>query len=242
MSLHLLAAGASRGLVGALQPGFTAATGTDLVAFFGAAGLIRDKVLAGDNADLIILTTALLDALAARGLLAGPVRPIGLARTGVAVPAGRPCPDIATAASLRAALLEAPALYVPDPEISTAGIHLMGVLRALGIAAVLRPALRPFPNGAAAMAHLAAAPEPGAIGCTQIPEIVDTEGLTLLGPLPAPHDLATVYAAALRAGARAQPAAEALLALLTGPASAALRQAHGFEPAAPTQQQETQRP
>ena len=178
MILHLLAAGASKGLVADLQARFTAETGAELAAFFGAAGLIRDKVLAGDACDVVILTGAFLDELGARGLLAGPAVPIGIARTGVAVPDGRPVPDIATSESLRTALLASRGVYVPDPQISTAGIHVMRVLRALGIEPAVLPHLRPFPNGATAMRHLAEAAEANAIGCTQITEIEYTPGLT----------------------------------------------------------------
>ena len=89
----------------------------------------------------------------------------------------------------------------------------------LGIEQEVLPHLRPFPNGATAMRHLAAAPEANAIGCTQITEITYTPGLTLAGPLPAAHGLATVYAAAVRAGTAHPAAAQTLVALLTGPAS-----------------------
>ena len=233
MILHLLAAGASKGIVADLQARFTADTGAELAAFFGAAGLIRDKVLAGDACDVVILTGAFLDELGARGLLAGPAVPIGIARTGVAVPNGRPVPDIATSENLRTALLASRGVYVPDPQISTAGIHVMHVLRALGIEPAVLPHLRPFPNGATAMRHLAEAAEANAIGCTQITEINYTPGLTVAGPLPEPHGLATLYVAAVAARSAQPEAARALVALLTGPGSRDLRIAGGFEPLAP---------
>ena len=230
MILHLLGAGASKGLVADVQAGFTAETGATLASVFAAAGAIRDKVLAGDPCDVVILTASLLDELGARGLLAGPAVPIGLVRTGVAVPAGRPVPEIGTAEALRAALLSARGVYVPDPEISTACIHFMRVLRDLGIEAAVRPYLRPFPNGATAMGHLAEASETNAIGCTQITEITYTPGLTVAGALPEALGLATVYAAAVRAGTAQPAAAQALVARLTGPSSRDLRRAGGFEP------------
>jgi len=230
MILHLLGAGASKGLVADVQAGFTAATGAEIAAFFDAAGMIRAKVIAGEACDVVILTGDFLDELGGRGLLAGPAVPIGLVRTGVAVPAGHPVPDVATPDGLRAALLAARGVYVPDPQASTAGIHVMRVLRDLGIEAAVAPHLRPFPNGATAMRHLAEAPEANAIGCTQITEITYTPGVTLAGPLPEAHGLGTVYAAAVCAGTTQPAAAQALVALLTGPGSAALRRAGGFEP------------
>ena len=230
MILHLLGAGASAGLVADLRAGFTAATGAEIAAFFGAAGLIRAKVLAGDACDVVILTGDFLDELGGRGLLAGPAVPIGLVRTGIAVPTGHPVPDIATSEALRAALLAARGVYVPDPQISTAGIHFMRVLRDLGIAPAVAPHLRAFPNGATAMRNLAEAAEANAIGCTQITEITYTPGLAVAGALPEALGLATVYAAAVRAGTAQPAAAQALVARLTGPSSRDLRRAGGFEP------------
>jgi molybdate transport system substrate-binding protein len=229
MTLHLIAAGASKGLVADLEASFTAATGAALASVFVAAGAVRDKVLAGDPCDVVILTEALLGQLGARGLLAGPAAPIGIARTGIAVPAGHKVPEIATGDSLRAALLASRGVYVPDPQISTAGIHFMRVLRDLGIEREVVAHLRPFPNGATAMRNLAAATEANAIGCTQITEIVETPGLTVAGPLAAPHGLATIYAAAVHAGTAQPAAAQALVALLTGPDTRGRRDAAGFE-------------
>jgi molybdate transport system substrate-binding protein len=226
MILHLLGAGASKGLVTDLQAGFDA----DIVTFFNAVGAIRDKFLAGEACDVVILSAALLDDLDRRGLLlAGSMAPIGTVRTGVAVPAGRPEPAIANSGDLAAALLASRGIYVPDPEGSTAGIHVMRVLRELGIEQAVRPYLRPFPNGATAMRHLADAPEANAIGCTQITEIKYSAGLMLVGPLPEPHGLSTLYAAAVAKRTLHPDTARAFVALLTGPASRDLRLASGFD-------------
>lgn len=230
MILNLLGAGASKGLVTALQARFAAETGNEIAGIFAAAGAIRDKILAGDPCDVVILTHALLEALSARGLLDGTIVPIGVVRTGVAVPAGHPVPNVETSDNLRAALLASRGVYVPDPHISTAGIHFMSVLRQLGIEEAVLPHLRPFPNGATAMGHLVNAPEANAIGCTQITEIKYTPGLTLAGPLPEAHGLATTYSTAVRAGTTMPAAARALVTLLTGPDTSDLRLDGGFEP------------
>ena len=51
----------------------------------------------------------------------------------------------------------------------------------------------------------------------------------VVGPLPAPHGLATLYAAAVHAKATEPEAARAMLTLLTGPEAAQLRADEGFE-------------
>ena len=61
--------------------------------------------------------------------------PIGEVRTGVAARFGEAVPRIDSADALKAALLAAPAIYLPDTVQSTAGKHVAAVLARLGIAA-----------------------------------------------------------------------------------------------------------
>lgn len=230
MELAVLSAGAAQGLVGALREAFRAATGADVRGTFGAVGAIRAKLDAGERCDAIILTAALIAALEGDGrIVAGASAALGRVRTGVAVRAGQALPDVGDARALRAALLGASGIYIPDPELATAGIHFVEVLDRLGIRAEVAARLRPHPNGAAAMAALAASREPAPIGCTQVTEIRYTAGVVLVGPLPAGFELATVYTAAVSATARDAALARRFVALLADPAQRALRERSGFE-------------
>jgi molybdate transport system substrate-binding protein len=91
-----------------------------------------------------------------------------------------------------------------------------------------------FANGATAMRELVAAADDGAVGCTQASEIVATPGLKVVGALPAPFALATVYSAALGKQARDADAARRFIDALAGDSSAALRAAGGFDAPAGT--------
>lgn len=228
-ALHLLCAGAVKGLVLALQSSFETSAGVRLEARFGAVGAMRDELAAGAPCDVFVATDAMVAALVASGALrAGSARAIGRVETAVAVREGVRPPDVANADALRSALLAASALYIPDATRSTAGAHVVAVLAALGIGERLAARIREHPNGATAMRALAASGDDGALGCTQETEIRYTPGLALAGALPPPLALATVYTAAVAASAREVDAAERLVALLGGPASAALRRAGGF--------------
>ena len=153
-----------------------------------------------------------------------------MVRTSVAVRAGDARPDVSSPAALRAALLAADAIFFPDPQKATAGIHFAKVLAALGIADEVAARLRPHPNGMTAMRALS---EAGGhpVGCTQTTEIVATPGVALVAPLPKEHELATVYTVALKAGA-ASGAARDFAARLTGRDAANARAAAGYEGAA----------
>ena len=106
-----------------------------------------------------------------------------------------------------------------------------GVLERLGIAGDVAGRLRPFANGAAAMAELAKAAQAHSIGCTQATEILYTPGVTLVGALPGNLGLATVYAVAAMAGSSAPVLARRFAASLAGDNAAELRRAAGFDPA-----------
>jgi molybdate transport system substrate-binding protein len=131
---------------------------------------------------------------------------------------------------LRSALLAAEAIYFPDPKLATAGIHFAKVLDALGIASEVAGRLRPHPNGAAAMNAMAGAAGSHPIGCTQVTEILNTAGVTLVGPLPKQFELATVYTAGVCTRASLPNQAGRLAALLGGNSARDIRKGMGFEP------------
>jgi len=157
------------------------------------------------------------------------VMPLGSVRTGVAVPAGQPLPDVSTAEALAAVFARASSLWIPDTIKSTAGIHMRKVIDALGLANAMQPKLREFPNGATAMRAMADSGDPAAIGCTQVSEILFTPGVALVGPLPKVFELGTVYSAAVSARAPNAAMAQRVIALLASESSAALRRQCGFE-------------
>lgn len=227
--LHVLSAGAAKGLVVALQESFAGRSPVEFRSTFSAVGAIREQLLEGAPCDVVILTAAMIDALAAEGRVDPETRaPLGRVHTGIAVPDGSTVPEVSTPESLRDALLSAGAIYLPDPERATAGIHFAGVLRKLGILQEVQSRLRPFPNGATAMRMMADQGEYNPIGCTQVTEINYTVGVVLAGVLPPEYELATTYSVAVGSSAPEPVLARRFAALLAGSESLELRRAGGF--------------
>jgi len=227
--LNVLCAGAVKGLVLALQSGFERASGSRVHATFGAVGAIRDALRSGAPCDVFIATDAMIGSLQTSGeMRAATAREIGRVQTAIAVKASAPPPAIDDAEALKAALLAASAIYFPDATLSTAGAHVAAILERLALRDALASRLRMFANGATAMRELAGADE-RAIGCTQATEIRYTPGLALVGALPAPFALATVYSAAVASKARDDEDALRFIDLLSGSGSAELRRAGGFD-------------
>lgn len=229
MKLRIFSGGAAQAVVTGLQPDFESAQGCSLEASFGAVGAMRDKLLAGEACDVLVLSATLIAQLEASGhVAAGSARDLGSVATGVAVRADEPGIDVDTAAALKAALSAAQGFYVPDLHKSTAGIHIARMLAALGIDAALAGRIHEHPNGASAMRGLASSTGPGMLGCTQVTEIMYTPGVRLVGELPAEHALCTVYTAAVCTGAREPELAARLVALLAGAETVELRSRSGF--------------
>jgi molybdate transport system substrate-binding protein len=228
--LDLLSGGAAKGLVDAMQPAFTASTGCAVRATFSAVGVMQQKLLAGEPCDVVILTAALIDALAREGYVAAEsVIALGAVPTGVAVRKGDARPDVSDGDALRRSLLAASGIYAPDTERSTAGIHVTKVLRLLGIDAEVASRLHTYPNGATAMLELSRADESRPIGITQVSEIIATPGVDLAGLLPAGFELVTVYSAAVCTHERKGALARRFVQLLASSDAAAARVRAGLQ-------------
>ena len=229
-TFNFLCAGAAQGLVKSLQAQFCAQHGVTLAGRFGAVGAMKEALLAGEPCDVMVVTDSMVDALCATGdLIADTRAPLGRVLTGIAVRAGQERPAVHTPEALKAALMAADEIYFPDPLRATAGIHFANVMRELGVHDLLRPRFRTFAAGAIAMRELAATTAPRMIGCTQISEILYTEGVALVAALPERFELATVYTAVVAARSAQPELAASFIELIAGAGSQPLRTASGFD-------------
>lgn len=227
--LRLMSGGAAQGLVGALRARFEQEHHCTVDGQFGAVGVMRDRLLSGEPSDLMILSQTLIDQLTQQEhLVPGSSRALGVVKTGVAVLPGAPRPVLHTPEQLHALLADATAVYFPDPEKATAGIHFMKVLQQLGLKDKLSGRLHPYPNGATAMREMASQARAGAVGCTQVTEILYTPGVSLLDVLPESLGLSTVYTAAVCTRASEPTLAKQLIDTLCSDAAATLRRDGGF--------------
>ena len=228
--VRILSAGAAQAVVERIATAYTSATGNGVKAGFSAVGAMKARVIAGEPVDVILLTGALIDELAASGhVAAGSRSDLGTVATGVAVRAGTPLPDISGVRKLRGTLLAATKVVCPDPATATAGKAVMQVLGKLGIAQEMQPRMQFFANGYAAMKWLAESRGVLEMGITQVTEILPNPGVIYAGPLPGDLKIKTVYSAGLAAGAQNPEGATEFIARLTAPASRAILAKAGYE-------------
>jgi molybdate transport system substrate-binding protein len=229
--VNILSAGACKGLFQALFPK-RLATGKALAAY-GAVGAMQEKLLAGEACDLLVLTLPMLEKLAGEGwVVASTITELGSVGTGIAIPSSlKSVPDVSEEVVLSANLLAASAIHFPDPAKATAGIHFQSVLERLGVFEEVAKKCYHYPNGAAAMASLANNESKYGdlqIGCTQISEILYTKGVKLVGELPMPYHLRTIYAVALTPAGAESARAQKMLKKLTSHKTENLRKKGGF--------------
>src|SRR5512133_3920055 len=132
--VNVLSGGAAAAVVKGVQAQFERETGAQVNGTFSAVGQMRDRLLGGAPCDLVILTRPLIAKLVESGhVVAGSEKSLGLVKTGLAVPSGSKHPKVGNREELAAAFRAAGAIFYPDPEQATAGIHFMNVLKALGL-------------------------------------------------------------------------------------------------------------
>jgi len=216
-SINIFSAGAAQSVVTGIVPDFQAAHGCVIHATYGGVQTLKARFLAGEQADVIVLTDTFIDELeVAKLILTGSRQNLGSVGTGIAVRAGTACPDVSSLTALRATLLGCSRIICPDPAATTAGGVLIAVLRQLDLDEQLRPLLDFHPSGHHAMARLAAGTGEGEIGVVQMTEIMANAHVSLAGPLPQAVQRLAVYAVGQAKQAASPALAEAFIRQLIG--------------------------
>jgi len=144
----------------------------------------------------------------------------------IAVKARAPHPVISSEDALRRAVLAADTVgYSTGPS----GVALVKLFERWGIAQELQDKLVQAPPGLPVGALVARGEV--ALGFQQLSELIHLEGITIVGPLPPPVRINTIFAGALCATSRQPEAVGALLAFLASPDADAAKRRNGMEPA-----------
>ncbi len=196
---------------------------------FEPMGSLQGRLAAGETADVLILASSAIDALAKSGaLLDGSCTEVARGPIGVAVRDGAPVPDISTAESFKAALAAARVIALSDPAVGgSAGVYLRDLFGRLGVDEMIAAKTLRQKSGAAAADAVGRGEAD--LAMTFIPELLQGKGVRILGPLPLPYHHATSYVAGISACCGFPDAARAFLAALTAPEACAVWAAAGFE-------------
>jgi molybdate transport system substrate-binding protein len=216
--IKVLTAGAFKAVLLATLPEFQRRTGHKVAVDNDTVGALMRRIAAGEAFDVVIASPAAIDDLARQGRVA-PDSKTALAKVGVGVmvKGGAPKPDISTVETFRQALLQAKSIAYIDPESGgSSGIYVAKLLERLGIAEQVKGKTRLKKGGH--VSDLIASGE-AELGIHQISEILPSQEVSLVGPLPAEIQNYTTYAAGISPGPNTSAASRALIEALTGPST-----------------------
>lgn len=221
MATVVLSSLALKGLLEKLRPAIEDALGPTELGFDATQAILK-LLDAGERPDLLILTDeALRELLAQRAV--GEVMPLGSSGIGVAVRAGAPRPDISSVEALKRSLEGASS--VAQSKVGASGLYFSSLVERLGLKLKKRVIVEKGPVG------LVVASGEAEIGIQQLCELAPVPGIDIVGPLPAPLQVMTLFSAGIPTKAANPATARALLGLMQAPAARQAMAAGGLEPA-----------
>jgi molybdate transport system substrate-binding protein len=224
--LKVVSGNGARAAVQELSAQFERTSGHKVSLRFEVNAALKRKIEAGETFDVAILNPPVLDDLIRQGkVVAGTRADIGRAGLGVAVRTGAQKPDIGSVDAFRRALLAAKSVAYPGEGAS--GIYFVGLLDRLGIAAEMKPKLKPM--AAEDTVEVVARGEADMVVVVSS-RIFDVNGVEPVGPLPAELQTMIGFAAGMGAAAREPDVAKALIRFLTAPEAAPVLKAKGVQP------------
>lgn len=217
---------ATRQVLAELAAAFTERTG-QAVAIESVGGVdAARRVQSGERFDVVILASDAIDKLIA----AGHLRPgrSDLVRSGVAacVREGAPLPDLGSEAAVKAAVLAAERIsYSTGPS----GVALQTLFQRWGVAEAVADKTVQAPPGVP-VASLVAKGDVS-LGFQQLSELLNVPGITIVGPLPEPIQIVTVFSAGIPADTPRSAAVQAMIEFMRSPDADAAKRRQGMQPA-----------
>jgi len=222
-----------RGVLGKLTPTFEKATSNRLTLKYDTAVPVKNRILAGEIADVAITQRSLMEELFTSQKIVGPITDIAHSAFAVIIRTDTPKPDIGTVAAFKQAVLSAASIAYADPARGNpAGLYFPTMLRQLGIAEQVKQKTRLVAGGSNEVRKLVAAGDTE-MGFASIGDLIpprgSADGVQLVGILP--DGLPKLFVSgAIVLGAREQEGAAAFLKFLSSPEATPALRAEGFEP------------
>ncbi len=225
--LKLISSMATRQLLAELAAAWQQGCGVE-VAIESVGGVDAAKrVQAGEAFDAVVLASDAIEKLMSGGQVVAGSR-VDLVRSSVAaaVKAGALQPDISTESLLRRAIESAPSIgYSTGPS----GVALVKLFERWGMTASLQPRIMQAPPGVP-VGTLVARGEV-ALGFQQLSELMHLEGIAVLGTLPEPVCITTVFSAGICSVSSQPEVLGHLLAFMASSETVEVKRRHGMEPA-----------
>lgn len=230
--IAVLSGGAPKEALAILIPEFEKRTGHHVNVSYLLISALRQKILFGETADLVIMPNNVIDNLVeARRLKNEGRSTFGALKLVAVVRQDAERPDISTPEAFRTALLKAKSVIYSTPTSTPSGAHMANLLSQLDIADAVEKKVtyRPALEGGVAMVADGIAE----IGIFPSSEVIHVKGVASLGELPDSLQINLVYGAAIMASNKTDEAALTLIRYLASPANRSAWQRVGFDAPSP---------
>ncbi|HEY5379675.1 MAG TPA: substrate-binding domain-containing protein [Pseudolabrys sp.] len=226
-TIRIMSGGAPKEIFEQLTPQFEQASGHKVDYVFAVMSALREKVAAGETADVLVMPTNILDAYQKDGVVHAQARAIlGLVSVYAVTRKGAAQPDLSSPDKVKAAILRTRAITHATPGETPSGTHLGKLIESLGIAEAMKG--KTFHRSALRGGVELVASGEAEIGFYPKSEVIN-DRLSLVGPLPAPIQLTTIYGAAVAVKSAAPEAGAAFIAYMTDAAHRAVWLKGGFD-------------
>ena len=212
-----------RAVLDAVAPAYAEANGTAVMRVYDSSVALMKRIADGESADAAMFTAGAIDDLIAQGKV---IERIDLSKSfvGIAVAKGAPKPDIGTPEKFKQALLNAKS--IAHSKTGASGLYFARLIEKLGIADATRAKAK-VQDGI--VGKLAARGE-AEIAVQQISELMQADGIDIVGPLPDELQSITIFSGGVFAASRQPAAAKAFVAHLASGAVAPVIRQKGMEP------------
>ena len=223
IEIRILSTIGMRTVLEEVAPAFERARGCKVARIYDSSVALMQRIDRGETADAAVFTAAAIDDLIAQGKVEART---DLTRSfvGIAVRKGAPRPDIATPEGFKTAMLAAKS--IARSKTGASGLYFADLIERLGLAGALNPKMI-VEDG---IVGRIAAHGDAEIAVQQISELMQADGIDVVGPLPDALQNITVFSAGVFKISAQTDLARAYVADLASPAHAALVRAKGMEP------------
>ncbi|MFY9600288.1 MAG: substrate-binding domain-containing protein, partial [Pseudolabrys sp.] len=138
-TLRIMSGGAPKEIFLQLTPQFERKSGHKVEFVFAVMSTLRDKIAAGEKADVLVMPTNILDEYQKNGIVQARARAIlGLVSINAVIRTGAPKPDLSTPDKVKQAILKSRAITHATPGATPSGTHMGKLIEQMGIADAMK--------------------------------------------------------------------------------------------------------
>jgi molybdate transport system substrate-binding protein len=225
--LKVLSPQAMRPALNDLVPQFERSSGIQVTISYATTSALVREIEDGKMADLAILAPEQIEQLQEEDKITeDSLAPVAKLEFGVIIRKGAPKPDVSRVHALKQTLMATKSIASGDPESSASGKYFSSLIERLRIADAIKPKIKTFSSGTAALEAIANGEADIGVGLVTA---ANGSGTELAGVLPAQAKKFNSYAVGILTSSNQIQAAKAFASFISSPTSLAVMKSKGFE-------------